>query len=64
MRMLDDTRAAINTGIFDFHIWVMFQCPDIVDEFFNVVRILLMTSYIYWLLWISMTSIQMRFTVK
>ena len=35
MRMLVDTGAAMNTCIFDFHIRVMFQCPDIVDDFFQ-----------------------------
>ena len=33
MRMLFDTGAAMNTGNFDFHMLVMSQCPDIVDEF-------------------------------
>ena len=33
MRMLVDTGAAMNTGNIDFHMWVMSQCPDIVDEF-------------------------------
>ena len=33
MRMLMDTGAAMNTGNIDFHMWVMSQCPDIVDEF-------------------------------
>ena len=33
MRMLVDTGAAMNTGNIDFHLWVMSQCPDIVDEF-------------------------------
>ena len=32
MRMLFDTGAAMNTGNFDFHMLVMSQCPDIVDE--------------------------------
>ena len=33
IRMLVDTWAAMNTGNFDFHIWVMPQCLDIVDDF-------------------------------
>ena len=33
MRILVDTGIAMNTGNFDFHMWVMSQCPDIVDEF-------------------------------
>ena len=33
MRMLVDTGAAMNTSKFDFHMWVMSQCLDIVDEF-------------------------------
>ena len=33
MRMLVGTWAAMNTGNFDFHMWVMSQCPDTVDEF-------------------------------
>ena len=33
MRILVDTWAAMNTGNFDFHMWVMSQCPDTVDEF-------------------------------
>ena len=33
MRMLVDTGSAINTGNLRFHMWVMSQCPDIVDEF-------------------------------
>ena len=33
MRMLVDAGAAMNPGNFDFHMWVMSQCPNIVDEF-------------------------------
>ena len=33
MRMLIDIGAAMNTGNFDFYMWVMSQYPDIVDEF-------------------------------
>ena len=33
MRMLVDTGVTMNTGDYDFHIWVISQCPDIVDEF-------------------------------
>ena len=33
MGILFDTGAAMDTGNFRFHIWVMSQCPDIVDEF-------------------------------
>ena len=32
IRMLVDTGATMNTCNFDFHMWVMSQCPDIVDE--------------------------------
>ena len=35
MSMLVDTGAAMNTGNFDFHMWVMSRCPDIVDEFWE-----------------------------
>ena len=28
-----DTGFAMNTGNIDFHMWVMSQCPDIVDDF-------------------------------
>ena len=35
MSMLVDTGAAMNTGNFDFHMWVMLQCPDIVDGFWE-----------------------------
>ena len=34
IRMLVDTGAAMNTGNLRFHMWVMSQCPDIVDDFF------------------------------
>ena len=34
IRMLVDTGAAMNTGNLRFHMLVMSQCPDIVDEFF------------------------------
>ena len=33
IRMLVDAGAAMNPGNFDFHMWVMSQCPNIVDEF-------------------------------
>ena len=33
MRMLVDTGATMNTGNFDFRMWVMSQCLDIVHEF-------------------------------
>ena len=33
MRMLVDIGAVINIGNFDFHMWVMSQCPYIVDDF-------------------------------
>ena len=32
MRMLVETGAAMNTGNLRFHMWVMFQYPDIVDD--------------------------------
>jgi len=34
MPMLVDTGTAMNTGNLRFHMWVMSQCPNIVDEFF------------------------------
>ena len=33
IRMLVDTGTAMNTGDFQYHMWVMYQCPDIVDTF-------------------------------
>ena len=33
MRMLVDTGAATNTGILDYHLWVISQCPDMVEEY-------------------------------
>ena len=33
MRMLLDTRAAINSGNLTYHHWVMSQCPEMVGEF-------------------------------
>lgn len=33
MRMLVNTGAAMNTGNFLYHIWVMSQCPEMVGEF-------------------------------
>ena len=33
MRMLVDTGTAINSGHLDYHLWVMFQCPEMVAEF-------------------------------
>ena len=33
MQMLVDTGAAMNTGDLKYHLWVMSQCPDIVEDF-------------------------------
>ena len=33
MQMLVDTSAVMNTGELKYHLWVMSQCPDIVEEF-------------------------------
>ena len=38
MRILVDTGVAMNTGNFDFHMWVMSQCPDIVDAFLQCIK--------------------------
>ena len=42
VRMLVDTGAAMNMGNCRFHMFVMSQCPDIVDNFCNMARIQLM----------------------
>ena len=44
MRMIVDTRTVTSTCNFDFQMWVMSQCPDIVDDFCNMTRVLLMMS--------------------
>ena len=33
MMMLVDTGPAMNSGHLDYHLWVMFQCPEMVAEF-------------------------------
>ena len=33
MQMLVDTGAVMNTSDLKYHLWVMAQCPDIVEEF-------------------------------
>ena len=33
MRMLLDTGATMNSGNLNYHLWVMSQCPEMVDEF-------------------------------
>ena len=33
MRILLDTSAAMNSGSFAYHLWVVSQCPEMVDEF-------------------------------
>ena len=39
MQMLVDTGAAMNTGGLTYHLWVMSQCPDIVEDY-DVVHLL------------------------
>ena len=33
MRMLVDTRAAMNSGNLAYHLWIMSECPKMVGEF-------------------------------
>ena len=33
MQILVDTGAAMNTGDLKYNLWVMFQCPDIIEEY-------------------------------
>ena len=38
MPMLVDSGVAMNTGDFKYHLWVMSQCPIIVEEFLQCVK--------------------------
>ena len=48
MRILVDTEAVMNTGSLDYHLWIMVQCPEVVEEYlqygkdtaYDVVRLL------------------------
>ena len=33
MRIIVDTEAVMNTGSLDYHLWIMVQCPEVVEEY-------------------------------
>ena len=62
--MFVDTGATMKTGNLQYHLWIMSQYPEIVDDFFNVPMIPFMMLYICWLLWTSMKLLLIWITVK